>query len=94
MWLHVVFPYSRGCRSLSASLLFALSETCSTSRYIFDVFIMGGKLSVLLFHHLDLRNPHRELLEDEACDSWIPSDMLCAVLSRSVMSSSLRPHGL
>ena len=41
-------------RSLSASLQLVFTESCSTRRCIFDVFVGGGKFSVFLLYHLDL----------------------------------------
>ena len=41
------------CRSASFRLVF--SENCSPRRWIFDVFVGGGELHILLLPHLDLR---------------------------------------
>ena len=40
-------------RSPSVSFLLVFCENCSMCRYIFDVFMAGGELRVLLLHHLD-----------------------------------------
>ena len=40
--------------SLSARCQFVFSKSCSRYRYIFDMFMREGELSVLLFPHLDL----------------------------------------
>lgn len=41
-------------QSFSVSLQFAFSKNCSTWRSIFDVFVGGGELCILLPHHHDL----------------------------------------
>ena len=48
-------PFLQPClyRSPSACFQLAFSENYSTRRCIFDVFVGGGELQVLLLHHLD-----------------------------------------
>lgn len=41
-------------RSSSVSSQFIFSENCSTCLYIFDVFVGGDELHILIVHHLDL----------------------------------------
>ena len=38
---------------LSASFQLVFCENCSTYRYIFDMFMVGGELHVYLLRHLD-----------------------------------------
>lgn len=38
---------------LSAGFRLVFCENCSTYRYIFDMFMVGGELHVYLFRHLD-----------------------------------------
>ena len=47
------FQQSWLCRSLSASFQLFFSETCSTCKCIFDVFVGGGELHVFLLCHLE-----------------------------------------
>ena len=52
----VILIYSLGSVSLSTRLQFVFSENCSTCRCIFDMFVRGGDLSILLWCHHDLHS--------------------------------------
>ena len=49
-------------RSPSASFYLVFHTSCTTCRCIFDVFVRGGELHILLLCHLDL--PHKGLFLD------------------------------
>ena len=49
--LCVSFLQSSLYKSLSASLKVVFSEKWSSCRYVFDVFLGGGAISIFLFHH-------------------------------------------
>ena len=51
---HVSFLQPWLYRSLSASFQLVFSENFSTCRYIFNVFMGGGKFCILLLCHRDL----------------------------------------